>query len=586
MTPVTFNGCFGWLHHGSSDRGVVLCSPLGHEAVATHRGWRQLAESLAYQGLFVVRFDYHGTGDSEGDDSLPARLQSWQDNIEAAADLLREHCNVKAVTLVGLRFGAALALLAAERIADVEAIALLSPIVSGRTHLRELRLLARVWHEQAFGRGPAPVSDGSLEVTGTRHSTDTLRLLGSIDLRQVTRSPRRVLLMETGERLETKQLAERLETLGSDVDRLPFLGEADFLTEPVTARIPYDAFAHLAAWIGHCRTRARGGPVVAWPPSRPLDVGHGTEAPLRFGPDQRLFGMLCRPLHPDPQAPIAIMVNTGRSRHTGDARFYVVAARALAAQGIASLRMDVSGLGDSSSDPRVGEAVLHDMGACRDVSSAIDELTSMGWSGAALIGICSGAFLAFHSALRDPRVTSVDLINQQRFEPRADLATASVAVPRRRPAGFYLKSLLRGYAWRALFSGRVDVLGILLGVLRPVLDRHARWLGRRYEMVTGRQTSSGAMHRLFRQLSERGVRVRLYYGEADPGWPELESWFGLRGAGVHRFRGIELTTMPDSDHALHGGDARARLTSLLCAAFRSDASTHRPDICVEAQAAE
>ena len=277
-----------------------------------------------------------------------------------------------------------------------------------------------------------------------------------------------------------------------------------------------------------------------------------------------MFAMLCRPLHPVAGGPIAIMVNTGRSRHTGDARFYVTLARDLARHGVASLRMDISGLGDSDSDPRVGETILHDVGSCRDVSAAIDEVMTMGWTAASIIGVCSGAFLAFQTALSDSRVISVDLINQQRFLAGTEQMAIAAPAPLRRPAGFYARSLLRGFAWRAIFSGRVDVLGIGLGVLRPVVERHVRLLGRRFEMITGRQTSSGAVHRLFRQLSERRVRVRLWYGAADPGWPELESWFGRGGTGLRRFHSVDLGTLPDADHALHSGEARARLTTLLC----------------------
>ncbi len=573
MTPITFNGCLGWLHHGSGDRGVVLCSPLGHEAVATHRGWRQLAETLARQGLHVLRFDYHGTGDSEGDDSDSGRLDVWLGNVEAAASLLRECCNVRAITLVGLRFGASLALLAAQGIADVEALALLAPVVSGRTYLRELRLLARVWHEQAFGKGPPPDTGGGLEVTGTRHSAETVLTLSKVDLRSIQACPPRVLVMDTGDRLEAKQLAERLSALGSDVDSLPFLGEASFLTEPVTSRIPYDAFSHLAAWIGRGQAGPDAALPVTWTPVVPLDFGQGTEVPLRFGPDNRLFGMLCRPLHPVVGGSITIMVNTGRSRHTGDARFYVTLARELARHGVASLRMDISGLGDSDSDPRVGETVLHDVGSCRDVSAAIDEVTTMGWTKASMIGVCSGAFLAFYTALSDPRVISVDLINQQRFLAGTEQMAVGAPAPLRRPAGFYARSLLRSFAWRAILSGQVDVLGIVLGVLRSVAERYARLLGRHYEMVTGRQTSSGAAHRLFRQLSERRVRVRLWYGATDPGWPELESWFGRGGTGLQRFRSVELGTLPDADHAFHSGEARARLTTLLCEKLKLQAVT-------------
>ena len=563
MTPVTFNGCFGWLHPGTGDRGVVLCGPLGHEAVATYRGWRQLAESLATQGLHVLRFDYHGTGDSEGDDAAPARIATWQGNIAAAASILREQCSVRSLTLVGLRFGATLAALAATTIPDVEALALLSPAVSGRLHLRELRLLARVWHEQALGKTFASGDDGSLEVTGTRHSSETVRDLGSIDLRLIARAPRRVLVMDNGDRLEARQFVDHLATLGSEVDRLPFVGEAEFLREPVTSRIPCDAFTHLSAWIG----RSPRCPEVTHATSAldaELAFGSGTETPLRFGPNNNLFGILCRPRQPSVGSPLVLMVNTGRSRHTGDARFYVTLARELATLGTASLRMDIAGLGDSDSDPSLGPTLLHDTRSCRDISAAIDAAVARGWHRVSIVGICSGAFLAFQTAVRDPRVTRVDLINQQSFVADTVQVSTQAAPPRRRPASFYAKSLLRLYAWRALLSGRVDVAGVALGVVRPVVERYRRWIGRRYELVTGLQTDSGAVHRLFRQLTERGVRTRLWYGDSDPGWPELESWFGRGGKELRRFRGVDLHILPGADHALHGSEIRRHLTTLLC----------------------
>src|ERR1700677_697466 len=58
---------FAWLHQRENtahDHGVLLCPPIGHEQVHSHRSLRHLAENLADAGHRVLRVDYHGTGDS------------------------------------------------------------------------------------------------------------------------------------------------------------------------------------------------------------------------------------------------------------------------------------------------------------------------------------------------------------------------------------------------------------------------------------------------------------------------------------------------------------------------------------------
>src|SRR5476651_2484753 len=68
MTPVSFDGCFGWLHippaRLNSDTTVLVCPPLGCEALRSHRSLRALADDLATAGYPTLRFDYPGTGDS------------------------------------------------------------------------------------------------------------------------------------------------------------------------------------------------------------------------------------------------------------------------------------------------------------------------------------------------------------------------------------------------------------------------------------------------------------------------------------------------------------------------------------------
>jgi pimeloyl-ACP methyl ester carboxylesterase len=146
-TPVVFGPAdaqlFG-LHHAPDPEvargtGVVLCNPLGDEAMCVHRTYRYLAERLAAAGFPTLRFDYHGTGDSSGEDDDPDRVRAWLESIDASVEELRAAAGLHAVALVGVRFGATLAAMAAARRRDVESVVLWAPCTSGRAYLRELR---------------------------------------------------------------------------------------------------------------------------------------------------------------------------------------------------------------------------------------------------------------------------------------------------------------------------------------------------------------------------------------------------------------------------------------------------------------
>ena len=73
------------------------------------------------------------------------------------------------------------------------------------------------------------------------------------------------------------------------------------------------------------------------------------EFPILFGPeDAPLMGMVTTPASGD-TAPVAcLMLNMGAGYRIGPRRINVKLARRLAQHGISSLRMDLSGLGDSS----------------------------------------------------------------------------------------------------------------------------------------------------------------------------------------------------------------------------------------------
>ncbi len=146
MTPLRFGPdsrqLFA-LHHAPAEgsargEGVVLCNPFGQEAIRSQRLYKVLAERLTRQGLHCLRFDYFGSGDSDGDDH-EADMESWIADVQRAADELARRSGCRQISLFGIRWGATIAALAAARLQPVPLrLALWDPLVDGARYLRDL----------------------------------------------------------------------------------------------------------------------------------------------------------------------------------------------------------------------------------------------------------------------------------------------------------------------------------------------------------------------------------------------------------------------------------------------------------------
>lgn len=108
--------------------GVVLCNAFASETEIFRVHFVQFARRLAERGHSVLRFDYAGYGDSEGDfaEASPSTMQA---DIEAAMEELGRRSGTKSFALVGLRLGATLASRVAAARSDVERLVLWEPLV-------------------------------------------------------------------------------------------------------------------------------------------------------------------------------------------------------------------------------------------------------------------------------------------------------------------------------------------------------------------------------------------------------------------------------------------------------------------------
>ncbi|CAO3380526.1 alpha/beta fold hydrolase [Azospirillum argentinense] len=562
-TPVLFEGCFGWLHPAAGRRGVVLCAPYGGEALATHRAWRRFAERLAAAGLQVLRFDYPGTGNSAGDEGDPARLEAWLGAIRAAADHLRAVAGVEEVALVGLRLGGLLAAAAARAVA-ADALVLLSPFPSGRAFLQELRAVALLAERPADA--PPAVGPEGIDSAGFRLTPETAEALRGLDLARLTEAPApRVLILDRPEG-RAAALAERFRALGAEVEETPFPDHARLMTSVQHAALDCSAFARATAWLAHGTAPAGVAPsgvarsVEAASPF--LRLAGAVERPLGFGPDAGLFGILCEPATAAGR-PAVLLLNSGATPHGGTGRMSVRLARRLAARGIASLRMDLGGLGDSASKPGRRDGLIYCRDMVEDARAGLDALAAAGHGAAAVVGLCAGAAVALHVALADPRVVGLALVNPGRFVLGDGVTQEEAIGSAVKPATAYLPRLTEPAVWRAILRQDRKASRVARGLSERAARRLRIGAGRLRAGLTGRGYARDDVLHAFQALTDRGVRTLMVHSEGDVTLGELEAQAGADGGRLRRMDGLWMERLPGADHSLMERAARERFAALL-----------------------
>jgi pimeloyl-ACP methyl ester carboxylesterase len=435
---------FGWLHvpAASNGDGAVLIPPIGIEAAHADRFIRLLARRLCARGLSVLRFHLQGSGDSFG------TVRGWTDwctNAVDAVEALRQRTNVAHPTLVGAHMGALLALHAAAH-TEINNLVLIEPCWSGRDFLRKVRLRQKL--EETIHRRPRVQG---VEAGGFAFPEQLCADLEALQA-QPPRDQRRVLVIEGKAReLLTREVHEA---------RMPeaLLHEvADWVTaRPKPSAEPRSTF----------RT-AKTSPAVPRP--RPA------EEPLRVGDGRRLFGIRTDPVAPT-DLPAIVLPNAGCLNHEGPHRRFVEWTRRWATLGHTCLRLDLGGLGESAAREGCGENIMYPEEAVDDLQSGLDVLRQRR---IVLLGLCSGAVIAFQAALRDPRVVALWMLNADCFDFASE----------------------RGASFE---RGEGSVLDNLRDIGSQV-RRAVRPLGMSHDRVLG---AFAALHR-------RGLRMVLGYGEED-----------------------------------------------------------------------
>jgi len=549
LTPVGFNGCFGWFHAPPDGRqrdiAVLICPGVMREASLAYPSVRLLAADLAAAGYPTLRFDYPAAGNSlDGDlNQTGLHWMGWQQSVDGAIDWLRGVSGAQRVVLFGLATGGALATVVAAGRRDVAGLALFEPVALGRSHIRQLIL------EGDLQRGQSMPRELGLEIRENRFGALTVEQIGEIDLRKVVLPAGiKVALFARAESKAVNDCMLAWSGRGVSVMRGGFDGLESLQEQPLLDEVPLADFTPAIDWLKETvppappLMAAISLPVVVLQPPGCIDT------PLRFGPENRLFGMLCRPERNTP-TDIVLIPTGGREPSYGAARQNVVLARRLAEAGIASFRFDFAGIGDSAGPPGKERVLSHAFtDRVADVKAAIDTLEGLGFSRFAMHGLCLGAFHALHAGAVESRVSALMLINLPLFTVPPSNALGQLE-QRGRSAGYYLAKLLRPSSWGNLLGGRSN-----LGALRRAVLFHLRsqTLGpmERLALRLGLRSDKSFAHRTMATLAQRGVRTLYLFSNGPEDIESFAAEFGADGAGLAAYPGAEMRIVPGMDHSL------------------------------------
>jgi alpha-beta hydrolase superfamily lysophospholipase len=574
-TPIVFGEretrCFGWFHAAQQPvrgMGVVLCRPAGYEGTCAYETYTQLAEKLSCAGFAVIRFDYHGTGDSAGSDTDPHRVRAWIESTKSAIQEVKRLGGVSRISLFGVRLGATLAAVTAAECNGVDGMVMWAPCVTGKAFARELRA-----SRSRLSASADDSAEEGIEALGYVYTAQTLHDMQSLDCLRLRVAPaKRVLIVGRDDMPMEGPLPAAYRSIGIDTSYAVLPGYANMIVEPHEGVVAHETLSAIVDWLVAAKPDAIPGGLRGQMPatvkaafSVQVDSVFGSvrEIPLMFGDGHSLFGILSEPSQfslTDRRWETAIlMLNVGTNHRVGPNRLYVKMARAWAEQGYSALRFDLAGIGDSSSSVGYARSRLYSKESTVDVRSAIDCLSQRGCKRFIVMGLCSGAYVAFQTALMEPRVSGQILMNPRRLDWKEGETLQSAMQVSYKSTHFYKKALMDLGTYSRIFRGQVDIRGIagrLIVLLKARLQRTLNNI-RHIAPDEGDVLSNAKL------ISSKGTDTLMIIGAEDDGRDYIEFHLGRCGNKMGRDSHFKMEIVEGSDHTFSNADSQDTVIALV-----------------------
>lgn len=270
------------------------------------------------------------------------------------------------------------------------------------------------------------------------------------------------------------------------------------------------------------------------------------ETVCQFGTHNGLVGVLTQPeesLRKD--RPVVVFLSAGLLHRVGPFRLYISLARKLAQVGVSSLRLDLSGIGDSAASQltaSIEERILS------DVRAAYDYLEEHhGASKFVVGGLCSGADDAFRAVMDDARVEGSFQFDGMGYRTKR----------------FYRGLIIRHYLPRLLSADKWK--NLIIKLIEKDKNKEVQESSQEEEddlhraMPTLEEASAGLA-----EMEVRGQKTLLIYtgGASD--------YYNYRGQifdsipEAKNYKGISECYLPKSDHTYMLKRDREEVMEVLC----------------------
>lgn len=536
-----------------SGRRVVLCPPLGFEGLFATTTFAHVAAHLAeHVGALTLCVDYDGTGDSSGVDRDPGRVSAWIDSIHAAITWLEANAPSRSpVAVVGLRAGALLAAAACAERSQQTALGLWAPTPTGRAFVREQRAF------NAMASAPSEVgSEGvsrAFEANGYFYSDETVADLEKLSLaRSVDAPPAHLLLLLRSDLPMANVIPKHWREANADcaITETQTTDYVGLMQSPWLWEEPVESTAVLLRWVGQL-PGDESATLVREPSTSPARVANGVvESAVRVG-SRGLLAILTTPTAGTSRG-LAVLVTSTFGYRIGPNRLNVEMARRLATYGVASLRIDVRGVGshrDTSGEP---PPTPYDGSLTDDVLDAVQWARDAGHLHLALHGVCAGAFHAWRAAMLSETPVRLVLANLETFWPiEYDRAAHNRYMIPKRSLSIRIRDESR----------IVPLLRLGIEAGRKVLARAREYAG---GSLPSRLYPSGLPAQID-ALARRGSTTRFIYSGGDDGIAHYRRFSGINRPLLEARGTVTLEVIDGPDHSFTSYRSRDQLIDAVAA---------------------
>ncbi len=259
---------------------------------------------------------------------------------------------------------------------------------------------------------------------------------------------------------------------------------------------------------------------------------------VTLGSKKNIVGILAEPEKGSltDTKPAVLLLNAGMIHRIGPNGIYVKIARNLASAGFLTLRFDFSGIGDSKvrddNIPFEEYAVMETQNVMTYLNSkrGIDKFI--------LVGICSGADVAFNTSYKDDRVVGIIPINGYLIE-KEKLGSIHRIAKMRTNSRYYKKRLFSYKNWIRLITGKSNFRTIFDVLISKVHKRK----NREQESITEKFSIDK-----WRALIDRNVHSFLIYSEGSTSLDIFDLTIGKDIRKMKRKGKLDLKIVYDSDH--------------------------------------